>query len=184
MKINGIEVKTLEPIDTIALTHKGPYSGMGAAFQKIAAWAQENNYWAKGPRMLGVYHNNPADTPESELLSSACLEDMGGMEPGAEMERYRISGGKYIVMSAEVRMAEYGEAWEKAYAAIAERGLEDDVARDHYELYIGSADSNAQCDDAPWIIDFCIPVKLGEAPDSGAICARKMSSRTRERRQS
>ena len=134
MKINSTEIKTIEPLKTIAINHIGDYSGIAAAFQRLGEWAGANGYWAKGPRMVGIYHDNPAEVPVEKLRSSACLEDMGGMEPAEGMERYEVSGGKYLVMNAEVTMAEYGEAWNKTYAAVAEQGLECD-SRDHYELY-------------------------------------------------
>ena len=157
MKINSTEIKSLEPIKTIALNHVGDYQGISAAFQKLGEWAGLNGYWAKGPRMAGIYHDNPAEVPAEKLRSSACLEDMGGMEPGPAMERYETSGGKYLVMNAEVTMAEYGEAWRKIYAAAAQQGLECDT-RDHYELYISCVDGT-QGDDAPWIVEFRVPVK-------------------------
>ena len=157
MKINNTEIKNLEPIKTIALHHIGDYSDIGAVFQKLGEWAGKNGFWAKGPRMAGIYHDNPAEVSVEKLRSSACLEDMGGMEPAEGMERYEISGGKYLVMTAEVTMAEYGEAWCKIYAAIAEQGLECDD-RDQYELYVSCVDST-QGDDAPWIVEFRVPVK-------------------------
>lgn len=157
MKINSTEIKNLDPIKTIALHHVGDYMGIGAEFQKLGEWAGQHNYWAKGPRMVGVYHDNPAEVPTEKLRSSACLEEMPGMEPGPGMERYEVSGGKYLVMNAEVTMAEYGEAWCKIYAAVADQGLEFDT-RDQYEVYISCVDGT-QGDDAPWIVDFRVPVK-------------------------
>jgi predicted DNA-binding transcriptional regulator YafY/DNA gyrase inhibitor GyrI len=157
MKINSIEIQNVEPVNVIALTHVGDYSGIGAAFSRLAEWAGKNNYWTKGPRMIGIYHNDPSTTPPEKLRSSACLEDMGGMEPGEEMSRYTVSGGKYLVMNAEVTMAEYGAAWQKIYSEIGARGLQCDD-RDHYELYISCVDST-QGYDAPWIVEFRVPVK-------------------------
>lgn len=157
MKINSTEIKNLEPIKTIALHHIGDYMGIGAEFEKLGEWAGKNGYWAKRPRMVGIYHDNPAVVPTEKLRSSACLEDMGGMEPEPGMERYEVSGGKYLVMNAEVTMAEYGEAWCKIYAAVPEQGLELDT-RDQYEVYISCVDGT-QGDDAPWIVEFRVPVK-------------------------
>lgn len=157
MKINSTEVKNLEPIETIAVSHTGEYSGIGNAFEKLAAWAGANNLWAAGPRMVGVYHDNPMDIPADKLRSDACLEDLAGMEPGEGMKRYTVSGGKYFVMQVEVVMSEYGEAWQKAYAACGEKGYECDM-RDHYELYV-SCVGDTQDMNAPWIVDICIPVK-------------------------
>lgn len=157
MKINSIEVKELEPISTIAVQHIGEYSGIAAAFERLGAWAGEKGYWTKGPRMAGIYHDDPMIVPAEKLRSSACLEDVGGMEPAEGMSRYAISGGKYFVMNAEVKMAEYGEAWKQAYASVFAQKLEID-SRDHYELYVSCVDAT-QGEDAPWIVEFRIPVK-------------------------
>ena len=73
------------------------------------------------------------------------------------MQHYVITGGKYFVMQVEVTMAEYGEAWQKAYAVFVEKGCEYDL-RDHYELYVSCA-GDTQNPDAPWIVDLCIPAK-------------------------
>jgi DNA gyrase inhibitor GyrI len=157
MKINSMEVKDLAPIPVIAREHVGDYSGIGSAFEELAAWAGKNQYWAKGPRMVGIYHDDPMATAPENLRSSACLEALEGMEPGEGMTRYTVSGGRYLVMNAEVTMAEYGEAWRKIDAEAVGRGLACDE-RDHYELYVSCVDST-QGDDAPWIVEFRVPVK-------------------------
>ncbi len=157
MKINNIDIKNLEPIKTIAISHIGDYSGIGKTFEKLAAWAGANNLWAASPKMAGIYHDDPMHTPVEKLRSEACLEDISGIEPGEGMHRYTISGGKYFVMQVEVTMSEYGEAWKKAYTTLNEKGYECDM-RDHYELYVSCA-GNTQDADAPWIVEMCIPIK-------------------------
>lgn len=159
MKINSTEIKNLEPIKTIAISHIGEYSGIGTAFEKLAVWAGTNNLWAASPKMAGIYHDDPMRTPADKLRSEACLENLSDIEPGEGMRYYTISGGKYFVMQIEVIMAEYDEAWQKVYAVINEKGHECDYeARDHYELYV-SCTGNTQDADAPWIVELCIPVK-------------------------
>ncbi|MDH6357499.1 GyrI-like domain-containing protein [Parabacteroides sp. PF5-9] len=157
MKINSTTIKNLEPINTIAISHIGDYSGIGDAFAKLAAWAEVNNLWAAIPKMAGVYHDDPMSTPAEQLRSKACLEDLSGVEPGEGMQHYTISGGKYFVMQVEVVMSEYGEAWQKAYIAFNEKGYECDL-RDHFELYISCA-GDTQDADTPWIVELCIPIK-------------------------
>ncbi|MDH6305171.1 DNA gyrase inhibitor GyrI [Parabacteroides sp. PF5-5] len=158
MKVNSTEIKNLEPIKTIAIPHVGEYSGIAGAFDKLAAWAGANNLWAASPKMVGLYQDDPTNTPHDQLRSKACLEDLSDIELGEGMERYTISGGKYFVMQVEVMMSEYEEAWQKAYAAaFNEKGCECDL-RDHYELYLGCVDGT-QGVDAPWIVELRIPVK-------------------------
>lgn len=157
MKINKVEIKQLDPIKTIAITHLGDYAGIADAFKRLAEWADINNLWSAAPKMAGVYHNDPRHTPIEKLRSEACLQDISGVEPAEGMMRYTISGGKYFVMQVEVTMAEYGEAWRQAYTAVAEQGYECDTC-DHYELYVSCVGS-VQDPNAPWIVDLCIPVK-------------------------
>jgi len=166
MKIISAEVKNLEPINTIAITHVGDYSGIAGVFDKLAAWAGANNLLSAAPRMAGVYHDDPKQTPANELRSEACLENLSGIEPAEGMIRYEITGGKYFVMQMEIAMSEYTSAWEKAYSAFFEKGYEFD-SRDHYELYVSfagdtqsvEADSCSENPDASWVVDLCIAMK-------------------------
>jgi DNA gyrase inhibitor GyrI len=157
MKINSTEIKNLEPIKTIAISHIGDYSGIGKAFEKLVAWAGANNLWAASPKMAGVYHDHPKEVPVDKLRSEACLEDLSDIKPGEGMQHYTITGGKYFVMQVEVTMAEYNDAWNKVYVILHEQGHEIDT-RDHYELYV-SCVSDTQDADAPWIVELRIPVK-------------------------
>ena len=157
MKINKAEVKNLEPIKTFAISHIGDYSGIAGAFEKIAAWAGAHNLWATSPKMAGVYLDDPMNTPVEKLRSKACIENTSPIEPSDGVEHYNISGGKYFVMQVEVKMSEYGQAWQAAYTALNEKGYQCDL-RDHYELYISCVDST-QGDDAPWIVEMRIPTK-------------------------
>lgn len=157
MKINSIEIKTLDPIKTMAFAHLGEYSGIGTAFEKLATWATANNLWATAPRVAGIYHDDPMHTPADKLRSDACVEIKSEIVPAEGMRHYTISGGKYFVMQVEVTMKEYCEAWMKAYQAFKESAYECDM-RDHYELYVKWGDC---CEDenAVSIVDLCIPMK-------------------------
>ncbi|MDU1906008.1 MAG: GyrI-like domain-containing protein [Dysgonomonas sp.] len=157
MKINSTEIKNLDPIKTIAISHIGDYAGICSAFEKLIAWAEANNLWATSPKMIGIYHDDPMDIPVDKLRSEACLENLTDIEPGEGMKHYTISGGKYFVMQVEVTMAEYNEAWNKVYVILQEQGYEIDT-RDHYELYV-SCVGDTQDANAPWIVELRIPVK-------------------------
>ncbi len=159
MKINSTEIKNLEPIKTIAVSHVGEYSGIAGAFEKLAAWAGANNLWAASPKMVGVYHDDPMHTPAEKLRSEACLENVSGIEPGEGMKEYAVSGGKYFVMQVEVTMSEYAEAWKEAYSTFLQKEYEfENDMRDHYELYVSCA-GDTQDANAPWVVNLCIPMK-------------------------
>lgn len=159
MKIISTEVKQLQPIETIALQHIGPYQQIGGVFEKLGAWAGTQGLWAQPqqPRMMGVYHDDPCTVPAAELRSDACLEALGDTQPGEGMRRYTIDGGKYMVMRVEVTMSEYSEAWMAVYETFNKNGYQYD-ARNHYEVYVSCA-GDTQSPDAPWLVDLCIPTK-------------------------
>ncbi len=157
MKVISTEIKNLEPIKTVAIPHVGCYSGIGQAFEKLAAWAGANNLWAATPKMVGIYLSDPTNEPVDQWRSKAALEDLTPVALAEGMERYTVSGGKYFVFQVEVLMEEYGDAWQKAEAAFTEKGYECDM-RDHYELYI-SCTGDPQDVNAPWVVDICLPMK-------------------------
>ncbi len=157
MKVNSTEIKNLEPIKTIAISHIGDYAEIGTTFDKLAVWAGANNLFAANPKIIGVYHDDPTNTPTEKLRSEACVENISNLEPGEGMKHYTISGGKYFVMQVVVTMAECYNAWMKVYEVIEEKKYECDM-RDHYELYV-SCEGDLQDPNAPWIVDLCIPIK-------------------------
>lgn len=157
MKIISTEIKNLEPVKTITLSHIGDYAHIENTFGILAAWAVANNLWDANPKVLGVYHDDPMNTPVEKLRSEACIEDLSGIQPGEGMYHYTISGGKYFVMRFEVTMAEYGEAWKQVYVSFNEKGYECDE-RDHFELY-GPVPENPGDENSTWEVDICIPMK-------------------------
>lgn len=63
-----ISLKTLPPVKAVTVIHKGPYGNLGMAHKQIYDYINE-----KGLNMCGspreLYLNDPADTPEEELLT-------------------------------------------------------------------------------------------------------------------
>jgi len=157
MKINRTEIENLEPIKTFAISHIGNYADLCGPFEKLGIWAVENKLWTPTSKMMGVYHDDPSNTPVEKLRSEACLEDISGIEPGKGIKQYIISGGKYFVMQVEISMSECWDAWKKAYDIFNEKGYEYDQ-RDHYDIFL-SCTGDMEDINAPWVVNLCIPAK-------------------------
>lgn len=157
MKIITTEVKELDPIKTVSVSHVGDYMLIYKAFDKVFSWAETNNLWTGSPKMMGVYQDDLNKTPIQELRSKACLEDQKGTQLDEGMEHYTISGGKYFVCKVEVMFPEYPSAWQKAYSLFNEKSYEYD-SRDHYELYVSCA-GDPRDEATLWEADLCIPMK-------------------------
>jgi len=63
-----VKIKTIPEIEVACITHKGSYSQIGSAWNKICEWIDKEGYqWAGAGRE--VYFNCPETTPEEELLT-------------------------------------------------------------------------------------------------------------------
>ncbi|NLJ48007.1 MAG: GyrI-like domain-containing protein [Candidatus Atribacteria bacterium] len=51
---------------------KGPYQGMNAVYQSIHSWLLQNHYKIVYPTQE-IYHNDPATTPDEDLLTEILI---------------------------------------------------------------------------------------------------------------
>ncbi len=155
MNINNIDIKNLEELHVAAVAHIGTYHQIGKAFETLAAWAVPQGLMVNQPCMLAIYHDDPSKIPAEQLRSDACLVVPSTTEINGNVRPYTVSGGKYLVVNAQLTMSEFGDVWCKVYKIAEEKGLKCDD-RDHYELYLNNP---GESPDALFLIDICIPVK-------------------------
>lgn len=155
MKLNTIEVKQMAEITTAACDHVGPYSEICGAFDKLMTWAAPLGLLKGKVEMIGIYHDDPALVAPEKLRSKACLVVTGNAATEGDVKPYTITGGKYLVVVAELTMTEFEEVWSKLYEILEEKGLECDN-RDHYEWYLNNPEETP---DAIWQVSFHVPVK-------------------------
>jgi len=63
-----VKIKEIPEMEVACITHKGSYSQVGSAWQKISEWIEKEGYqFAEAGRE--VYLNAPETTPEKELLT-------------------------------------------------------------------------------------------------------------------
>lgn len=68
MKKAGVEVIELPGGAVASIMHKGSYAEMGDTYASIGMWVHQHGHSQVGPGRE-IYMNNPADVPESELLT-------------------------------------------------------------------------------------------------------------------
>ena len=66
-----------------ALPHRGPYGAIGAAFDRLSAWAGARGLIGAETRFIALYHDDPMTVAEGDLRSDAGLTVPPGVE-GAE----------------------------------------------------------------------------------------------------
>lgn len=64
----AITTRTLPAVTAVTVVYRGPYQNLGMAHKKMFDYLQENNLTGAGPARE-LYLNDPAETPEEELLT-------------------------------------------------------------------------------------------------------------------
>lgn len=112
----NITFKDLAPIRVLALPHKGAYHLIGQAFGALMAWAGPRGLAAQ-PN-LGIFHDDPCQTPENDLRSDACLVLPEGHDfPADELAELGLSvkeipSGTFAVGEYVGSYAGLGKAWD------------------------------------------------------------------------
>jgi AraC family transcriptional regulator len=92
------QVIQMDPIPVVMLRHLGSYDEVDAVFNQLFEWVTANNIPYQ--RTIGIYWDNPDETPANKLRSAACIEipsdyqvmDRGGLP----LDVSEIAGGTYV----------------------------------------------------------------------------------------
>jgi AraC family transcriptional regulator len=107
-----IEIEQLAPIRVAAVRHVGPYNQIGKAFERLGALAGPSGLVQppNGP-MLGIYHDDPRQTPAEKLRSDAGIAVQEGTPIPDGLEEQRIPGGRYARVTHVGPYEGLSEAW-------------------------------------------------------------------------
>jgi DNA gyrase inhibitor GyrI len=64
-----------EPVRIVTLRHTGSYDDIGPVFDQLWTWVTSQNVPVQ--RTIGIYWDNPDETPVARLRSAACVEIPG-----------------------------------------------------------------------------------------------------------
>ncbi len=149
------EAKSMPAFHVAFLRHVGPYHEIGAAFGKIAGWAGAKGLIGPGAQFLGIYHDDPSQTPAAELRSDACLVVPEGTEVDGDVQLGDIPSGLYAVLRGEVLAEEIKGLWDGLVPWIQANGYQWDD-RPCYELYHNDHETHPE---KKFIMDVCGAIK-------------------------
>ena len=131
----------------------GPYGKAvcEAAFGELMRWAGPRGLIGHGP-MMGMYWDNPEVTAPENCRTDACLVVPEGTKVDAPIALQDIPGGPHLVCGFDVPVTGFGAAWEEAFRALMDQGLEC-AERPCYERY------HDDCTGKTCRFDICIPLK-------------------------
>ncbi len=153
-----VRLERQPPLTLLGLPHRGPYIELGAAFERLFAWAGARGLLRPDTRSVGLYWDDPAAVPARELRSAACisLPDTAATLAGpAGSERHALPGGRMAVARHQGPYGELEAAYDWLYRSwLPASGLEP---ADHpcFEIYLNDP---RQVAPAALLTDVCLPL--------------------------
>ncbi len=139
-----------------AVPHKGPYTDISRAFEKLGTIAAARNLWPQARGMVGVYHDDPSATPADDLRSHAGLlvDDTVPLPDG--LEEVRLAGGKMAVLRLKGPYSGLKAAYDHLYGVWLPASGAHTANSPSFEVYV-----NSPMDTAPGdlLTDICVPLQ-------------------------
>lgn len=151
-----VEITTLPGYRLAALPHRGNYMGIGAAFEKASGLLSARGLGAEMRGMIGIYYDNPAETPVADLNSHAGVILGPQVEIGAPFEELILPPGRHGVLHHKGPYATLEAGYKQLYGGWLPQSGEEPADRPPFEIYL-----NAPHDTAPedLLTDICLPLK-------------------------
>ena len=106
-----VDVKQVETMRVAFIRHVGPYSEVGATWERLMAWAAPRGLLGPEMTFLGICHDDPDVTPEDKIRYDAGLVVDDGFEPEGEVGVQQIGGGEYAVTTHFGPYGKLGETY-------------------------------------------------------------------------
>lgn len=132
---------------------------IGAAFEEIMTWAEENGLLGDNSVFIGVSHDDPGTVSMEECRYDASVTVPEGTEGGGDIGVYELPAGRYAVYTAGGSYENIDEELEKIYGDLMAwwptGGYEVDE-RPWLELYYGTKEDYEA---GKFVVDICVPIK-------------------------
>lgn len=152
------EIREAEGMKAVCLEHIGPYDGIGAVFHRLGELASKHSIPVEGSKWLGVYRDDPEDTPAEKLRSAACVTVDDSVLPPAGTQAFleNFPGGRYLVAAHKGPYSTLGAAWAQVWGHFEKSG-EKFRQNPCFELYLTCAASGLP--EEQWITELWVPIQ-------------------------
>ncbi|MGV8108094.1 AraC family transcriptional regulator [Methanospirillum sp.] len=154
-------IQDLEERYVAYVSYQGNYIGNPALFAelfgKLFGWGFQNQLMGPDTVMIAAYYDDPEVTPPDELTLDVCMSISKDVKGEGEIKTKNLPGGKYAVIGLELDgPEEYPASWEKIVEWVASHGLEIDISRASYEVYLNNPEEHPK---KHHIVDICMAVR-------------------------
>lgn len=151
-----ITIQNRPALRLAALSHTGDYQLCGAAFERVGAIFATRNLFAHTRGMVGIYYDNPAETPVDELRSHACMIVDESFTMPDDLEEIHIPAMRCAVLEHKGPYATLAKAYDELYGAWLPASNEEPADHASFEVYLNDPTDTAPAD---LRTDICLPLK-------------------------
>lgn len=150
-----ITVQDRPALRIAAIAHKGDYQKTGEAFERLGAAFATRGLLPHARGMLGIYYDNPEETPPEELRAHAGIIVEDNFEMPDDLEEVRIPASRCAVLAHNGPYATLASAYEDLYSNWMPESDEQPGNAPPYEIYLNNpADTPA----TELRTDICVPL--------------------------
>lgn len=153
-----IRVESLPALQVAAVRHDGSYRTIGAEFERLAAWFGRSGLFGPATQGVGIYYDDPRETPEENLRSDACFS-LSGPLPGGAPDWTRTDttqAGEYAIGCFKGPYTRLDEAYQWFFSTWLPASGREPAERPILEFYRNSP-RDSRPDDL--ITDIAIPLR-------------------------
>jgi AraC family transcriptional regulator len=150
-----VETLTQPARRLIGLPHRGAYSSIGAAFEKLGAVMAARGLWPRARGMAALYLDDPGTTPEADLRSFAGALVDADLPLPEGLEQRLVPAGRFAVLHFRGPYAGLQAAYDQLYNHWLPASGEEPRDAPALEVYLNSPMDTAPDD---LLTDICLPL--------------------------
>jgi len=139
-----------------ALAHRGPYTEIGRAYDKLGAILGARGLWPQAGAMVAVYHDDPAATPPADLHAHAGVVFGPDVALDPPLEVIHLPAGPHAVMTYRGPYSGLGAAYDLLFGEWLPASGREPADSPVFEIYL-----NTPMDTAPedLLTEICVPLR-------------------------
>ncbi|NKE44507.1 helix-turn-helix domain-containing protein [Roseomonas frigidaquae] len=110
-----ITIRTEPPLRLASVAHRGAYTGIGTAFDRLKAWARARGLEGPETRWIALYHDDPSSVAERDLRAEAGITVPEGVEASEGVTLQMLPATRLAVLTFRGPYAELERAYRWLY---------------------------------------------------------------------
>jgi AraC family transcriptional regulator len=136
-----VKIQHLDPIRVAFMRHVGPYSEVGATWDRFLPILGKEGLLGGDTLIIGICHDDPEVTPNNKIRYDACVSVDESFSPQGEIGVQTIPGGNYAITTHFGPYKRLGDAYSKLLGQWLPRSGRELRATPCFEVYLNDPQS-------------------------------------------